>query len=154
MKRIIRLTESDLTRIVRRVIMEQTEDPEISKALDELKIVLSGMMDNIVGKNPNSSERAAIAKTSLETYLNKAKNMQLETEDVAAKTAFAQTYKLLTLAGKGGYKPYENLRKMFTDLRTLQTRTGYLNQSYDSRQKPDIIKLISGVSNDLKRLIF
>ena len=154
MKRIIRLTESDLTRIVRRVIMEQTGDPEISKALDELKIVLSGMMDNIVGKNPNSSERAAIAKTSLETYLNKAKNMQLETEDVAAKTAFAQTYKLLTLAGKGGYKPYENLRKMFTDLRTLQTRTGYLNQSYDSRQKPDIIKLISGVSNDLKRLIF
>jgi hypothetical protein len=152
MKRIIRLTESDLTRIVRRVIMEQAGDAEISQALDGLKTVLTTMMDYIVQKYPNLSKNATDAKTYLDSYIELAKKMQLQANDQTAKTAFVKMYKILTLGGKGGYQPFESLRRIFKDLHKLDTESGYLNQSYDVNQKQNIIKLIEGISEDLKRL--
>ena len=72
MKRVIRLTESDLTRIVRRVINEQ--EGEISQALDGLSSQFVSMMKNVVGKYPTLSNKATESKTSLDNYINKARS--------------------------------------------------------------------------------
>ena len=137
---------------MRRVINEQAGDNEISQALDGLSSQLVSMMKNIVGKYPNLNGKATEAKTSLDIYINKAKKMQLESDDESAKSAFGQTYKLLTLGGKGGYQPYEELKQGFTALDALERQSGYLNQSYNIGSKPKIIDLINKVASNLRNL--
>ena len=76
MKRIIRLTESDLTRIVRRVISEQTTiDPTISQALDNLQKQFESMIGLVVSKYPEQKGYAERTKKKLSEDIINLKNL-------------------------------------------------------------------------------
>jgi hypothetical protein len=82
MKRIIRLTESDLTRIVRRVIMEQaTIDPTISQALDNLQKQFESMIGLVVSKYPEQEGYAEMAKKELSEDIINLKNLSGKFDD-------------------------------------------------------------------------
>ena len=95
MKRIIRLTESDLTRIVRRVINEQPAidqmfgalqslpDKETTKlwsdtkkSLDELQNQLKIMIGQVVRNFPKKERESEIALSFINEYFNKIKNLE------------------------------------------------------------------------------
>ena len=50
MKKIIRLTESDLTRLVRRVIIESKKNPVYDKELCDAVLEADGMQQNTLNK--------------------------------------------------------------------------------------------------------
>jgi hypothetical protein len=82
MKRIVRLTESDLTRIVRRVIMEQaTIDPTISQALDNLQKQFESMIGLVVSKYPEKKGYAERTKKELSEDIINLKNLSGRLDD-------------------------------------------------------------------------
>ena len=85
MKKIIRLTESDLTRIVRRVIMEQTAD-DLENRLAVLYLMKSKKLDKKSAEdylfNKGNYESFLQQPSTTEVYMDWLESVGLEREDV------------------------------------------------------------------------
>jgi hypothetical protein len=146
MKKIIRLTESDLTRIVRRVIMEQEGDNEISQALDNLNNQLKSMMKNVLGKYPQLERRGIGAEAFLDQWINEAKSMKLKQGGEKGELIAKDLINLLTVQKTAGYQ-YNKIKKIDDVFYRLSNG---LNENYNERNKASIIKLIDGLTQELK----
>ena len=146
MKRIIRLTESDLTRIVRRVINEQAGDNEISQALDNLNNQLKSMMKNVLGKYPQLERRGIGAEAFLDQWINEAKSMKLKPDGEKGELIAKDIINLLTVQKTAGYQ-YNKIKRIDDVFYSLSKG---LNENYKERNKTSIIKLIDGLTQELK----
>lgn len=75
MKKIIRLTETDLTRIVRRVIEEQ-EMSTVEESLDNLYNQIELMSSNVIKKYPSGSSKVKITLNNLSDFIGLVKQFK------------------------------------------------------------------------------
>ena len=75
MKRIIKLTENDLTRIVRRVIEEQ-EMSTFEESLDNLYNQIELMSSNVIKKYPSLASKVKITLSNLSDFIGLAKEFR------------------------------------------------------------------------------
>ena len=78
MKRIIRLTESDLTRIVRRVLAEQPTMPAIPAGFTHKLISVTRKGDNVIGITEPTVKGSAPAPTRWDGYKKEGTSNNIE----------------------------------------------------------------------------
>ena len=81
MKKIIRLTETDLTRLVRQVIIESKKKPSIQKVEDEL----GKLMDDYVGEDEWAGGHRESSDKPHDRFMVKFKQSGEDTEEIAEK---------------------------------------------------------------------
>jgi hypothetical protein len=81
MKKIIRLTETDLTRLVRQVIIESKKKPSIQKVEDEL----GKLMDDYVGDDEWTGGHRESSDNPYDRFMVKFKQSGEDTEEIAEK---------------------------------------------------------------------
>ena len=126
--------------------MEQAGDEEISQALDNLTNQLKSMMKNVLGKYPQLEKRGIGAEAFLDKWIDEAKTMKLKQGGEKGKLIAKDIINLLTVQRTAGYryKDVERIGNVFYSL------SNGLNEKYNERHKSSIIKLIDGLTQELK----
>jgi len=141
-----RLTESDIKRIVRRVINEQVVDNELVVALDELYENITSMLNEIMDKYPDSPAiyKVESALTNFETFINNAKNLKLTPNQ---STPAEGLYRSLTMDGKGGFNI--NITKLkFSEF--FVSLTKIFNSDYKESYKNKALDMIEFYNQQLE----
>jgi hypothetical protein len=156
MKRIVRLTERDLSRIVRRVINEneQTDAFELVAALEELSKTIKSMIVKIRDENPdepvesNNVTKMRTTIESLDEFIMNAINFRLT---AGQQSPASDIYQILTMGGNGGFRLTFTRQKFvsfFNDLKKI------FNSKYDKSYESEALDMINYYTDELKKSEF
>ena len=139
MKRIIKLTENDLTRIVRRVIEEQ-EMSTFEESLDNLYNQIELMSSNIIKKYPSLASKVKITLSNLSDFIGLAKEFRANDKGTVIGKNLQQM--LMTTYGQ-----IPNLVYLFESLSKR-----FMNGDPGDWKKTQTVNEIDGMINKLKNL--
>ena len=139
MKKIIKLTENDLTRIVRRVIEEQ-EMSTFEESLDNLYNQIELMSSNIIKKYPSQASKVKITLSNLSDFIGLAKEFRANDKGTVIGKNLQQM--LMTT-----YDQIPNLVYLFESLSKR-----FMNGDPGDWKKTQTVNEIDGMINKLKNL--
>jgi ATP-dependent RNA circularization protein (DNA/RNA ligase family) len=139
MKKIIKLTENDLTRIVRRVIEEQ-EMSTFEESLDNLYNQIELMSSNIIKKYPSLASKVKITLSNLSDFIGLAKEFRANDKGTVIGKNLQQM--LMTT-----YDQIPNLVYLFESLSKR-----FMNGDPGDWKKTQTVNEIDGMINKLKNL--
>ena len=139
MKKIIKLTENDLTRIVRRVIEEQ-EMSTFEESLDNLYNQIELMSSNIIKKYPSGASKVKITLSNLSDFIGLAKEFRANDKGTVIGKNLQQM--LMTT-----YDQIPNLVYLFESLSKR-----FMNGDPGDWKKTQTVNEIDGMINKLKNL--
>ena len=139
MANIVRLTESDLARIVRRVISEQ-EMSTFEESLDNLYNQIELMSSNIIKKYPSLASKVKITLSNLSDFIGLAKEFRANDKGTVIGKNLQQM--LMTT-----YDQIPNLVYLFESLSKR-----FMNGDPGDWKKTQTVNEIDGMINKLKNL--
>jgi hypothetical protein len=139
MKKVVKLTESDLNRIVRRVIQEQ-EVSTVEESLDNLYNQIELMSSNVIKKYPSGASKVKITLNNLSDFIGLVK--QFKANDKGNFIGNKLQQMLMTTYGQ-----IPNLVYLFESLSKR-----FMNGDPGNGKKTQTVNEINGMIDKLKNL--